>query len=205
VAANHLLDQPAMVRILATRGSRDTAPWDHSLTVTAERYVHRLEATGAAGLRLATYPDPRQTPLAAHKTLSYVYYMQAGQWAKERGFDESLILNPDGTVSEGNSTGLLLIVGQRVIRPESLAALPSVMAAAVCRQLAAWGYAIEVAPVQPEDLLRADLVVATSGTMGAVPVIALDDRERPVGPDLWVRVNDAVIPGWRDGWWPEDR
>ena len=167
-----------------------------SLTVMAEPYVHRLVARNTTGLRLGIYPDPRQTPLAAHKTLSYVYYTQAGQWAHEHGHDEALILNPDGTVSEGNSTGLLVIVGKRVIRPESPAALPSVMAAAVCRQLTAWGYTVEVAPVAPRDLMTADLVLSTSGMMGAVPVIAIDGVERDPGPDLWRRVNDAIIPGW---------
>ena len=197
VAANGLADRPTLARILATRGSREEAPWDHSLTVMAEPYTHRLEASGRPGLRLGTYPDPRQTPLAAHKTLSYVYYTKAGQWAREHGHDEALILNPDGTVSEGNSTGLLVIVGKRVIRPESPAALPSVMAAAVCRQLTAWGYTVEVAPVAPRELLTANLVLSTSGMMGAVPVIAVDDEERDPGPDLWRQVNDAIIPGWR--------
>ncbi len=199
VTANDLLEHPALVRILATRGSRHEAPWDHSLTVMIEPYVHRLAQFGTPGLRLGTYPEPRQTPVAAHKTLSYVYNMQAGAWARERGYHEALILNPDGTVSEGNSTGLLLVVGKMVIRPESPAALPSVMAAAVCRLLETWGYRIEVAPIRMQDLLEADLVVSTSGMMGAVPVMSIDSHERAVGPDLWQQVNDAIIPGWRDG------
>jgi para-aminobenzoate synthetase component 1 len=199
VAANGLVDHPALVRILATRGSRETPPWDHSLTVMVERYVHRLTALDTPGLRLATYPDPRQTPVAAHKTLSYVYNMQAGDWARAQGAHEALVLNADGTVSEGNSTGVLVIDGMRVIRPESMAALPSVMAAAVCRQLGAWGYSVEVTPVMPDELLSADQVLCTSGMMGAVPVIAVDGRERPIGSDLWERLNDAIIPGWRSG------
>lgn len=186
-----------MVRILATRGSREEAPWDHALTVTAEPYVHRLAFFGTPGLKLGTYPEPRQTPVAAHKTLSYVYYMRAGDWARANGYHEALILNPDGTVSEGNSTGLLAVVDKTVVRPESPAALPSVMAAAVCRQLATWGYGVEVAPLRVADLLEADLVVLTSGMMGAVPVMAIDGHERPIGPDLWQQVNDAIIPGWR--------
>lgn len=196
VRANGLWSRPALVRIVATRGTRDAAPWDHCLTVTAEAYTHRLVAFGVDALSLATYPEPRQTPLAAHKTLSYIYYNRAGAWAQRRGCHEALILNPDGSVSEGNSSGILLIRGQTAIRPESPAALPSVMAAAVCRQLAAWGYAIEVAPVRPEELLEADLVVVTSGMMGAVPVGEVDGRVCRTDSDLWRQLNDAIIPGW---------
>ena len=196
VAANGLGGGAARVRILATRGSRTEAPWDHSLTVTAEAYVHRLAALGAPGLRLGAVPGARQTPVAAHKTLSYIHYDRAAQWARDHGHDEALILNPDGTVSEGNSSGLLLIEGKTVIRPESPAALPSVMAAAVCRQLAAWDYEVRSEPVMPARLRTADQVLATSALMGAVPVIAVDGGPRPAGDDLWRRVNDAIIPGW---------
>jgi para-aminobenzoate synthetase component 1 len=196
VGANGLDGGAARVRILATRGSRTEAPWDHSLTVTAEAYVHRLAALGAPGLRLGTVPGARQTPVAAHKTLSYIHYDRAAEWARDHGHHEALILNPDGTVSEGNSTGLLLVEGRVVVRPESPAALPSVMAAAVCRLLAKWGYTVRSEPVAPERLRTADQVLATSALMGAVPVIALDGRARPAGDDLWRRVNDAIIPGW---------
>jgi hypothetical protein len=32
--------------------------------------------------------------------------------------------------------------------------------------------------------------------MGTVAVLSLDDQARPAGDDLWVRLNDALIPGW---------
>ncbi|HOX24811.1 MAG TPA: aminodeoxychorismate synthase component I [Candidatus Krumholzibacteria bacterium] len=198
-AANRLDDRPTLVRILATRGSRDQAPWDHSLTVTAEPYTHRLALSGARGLRLGCYPDRRQNPLAAHKTLSYILNARAGLWARAHDLDEALILNPDGTVSEGNSTGVLAISGLRAIRPESPAALPSVMAAAVCRQLSAWGYTVETAPLRPGDLMRADHALAMSALMGAVPIIAIDGHERPDDDGLWRRLNDAILPGWDAG------
>jgi len=194
--ANGLLSRPALVRLVATRGTREQAPWDHGLTVTAEAYTHRLVQFGVEALSLATYPEPRQNPLAAHKTLSYIYYSSAGAWARRRGCHEALILNPDGTVSEGHSSGILMIRGRQVIRPESPAALPSVMAAAVCRQLESWGHEVVTAPVRLDDLVTADLVVATSGMMGAVPVGAVDGRTCSTDSDLWRRLNDAIIPGW---------
>lgn len=194
--ANSLDACPALVRIVATRGTRDAAPWDHGLTVTAEAYTHRLVQFGVPALRLATYPEPRQNPLAAHKTLSYIYYSSAGAWAREQDCQEALILNPDGTVSEGHSSGILVVRGRTVVRPESPAALPSVMAAAVCRQLVAWGYEVVSEPVRPADLAAADLVVATSGMMGAVPVGTVDGVACRTDNDLWRRLNDAIIPGW---------
>ena len=72
-----------------------------------------------------------------------------------------------------------------------------VMAAALCRRLAAWGYCIAERPVWPAELLSAQQVLAANALMGAVPVVAVDGQSRPGGDDLWVRLNDALIPGWR--------
>ena len=195
--ANNLRHRTAAVKILATRGSRTAAPWDHCLVVTARPYVHRLNAIGAEGLFLGIYPHPRQTPLADYKTLNYLFYHQAGEWASRTGHHEALILNPDGMVSETNTANLLLIYEREVVRPRSTAVLPGVMAAAVCRRLAEWGYGIVERPVRTAELLQAPQVLATNALMGAVPVLRVDARPRPQGGDLWVRLNDALIPGWK--------
>jgi para-aminobenzoate synthetase component I len=196
VTANRLQDGCAAVKLLATRGSRAAAPWDHTLLVTARSYTHRLAGKKQTGLGLGTYPHARQTPLADHKTLNYLYYLRAGQWAQANGFDEALILNPDGTVSETNTASLLIIHAHQVIRPTSAAVLPGVMAAAACRQLAAWGYAIVQRPVRPAELLSADQLLAANALMGAVPVVGVDGTRRPGGDDLWQRLNTSICPGW---------
>ncbi len=197
LAANRLRQGCATVKILAARGSRTSPPWNHDLLVTARPYTHRLADKERQGLTLVSYPQARQNPLAAFKTLNYLYYFRAGQWARGQGFDEALILNPDGSISETNTANLLLINGRRAIRPLSAAVLPGVMAEAVCRQLAAWGYEIFQKETRPSELLDADQVLATNALMGAVPVIDVDGRERPAGDDLWHRLNDVIIPGWR--------
>lgn len=199
ITANRLEDRCAAVKVLATRGSRDNAPWDHTLLVTARPYTHRLMAKAEPGLDLGTYPHPRQTPLAGHKTLNYLYYLDAGRWAQANGHDEALILNPDGTVSETNSANLLIIGDGEVLRPSSSAVLPGVMAAAVCRRLTARGYGLVERPLTPGTLLSARQVLVTNALMGAVPVIRIDGARRPCADDLWRRLNDAIIPGW-DSW-----
>ena len=196
VQANHLQDACAAVKILATRGSRDLAPWDHTLLVTARPYSHRL-AGGKQGLRLATYPQAHQSPLADHKTLNYLYFLLAGQWARARGCDEALVLNPDGSVSQTNTANLLLRIGDMFVRPVSPAVLPGVMSAAVCQELQRLGFEIQERLVEPAELLSAAQVLATNALMGAVPVVAVDGAARAQGDDLWRRINDIVIPGWQ--------
>ena len=197
LAANALENRCAAIKILATRGQRTTPPWDHTLLVSARPYTHRLAAIGQEGIHLGSYPHPRQTPLADHKTLNYLYYLRAGQWALENGFHEALILNPDGSISETNTANLLLIKDKEVIRPQSSAVLPGVMVQAAMRQLSLWDYQVTTRPVLPEELHTGQLLIATNALMGAVPVIEIDGRRRPMEDDLWMRINDAIIPEWR--------
>ena len=197
VEANQLQNRCAAVKILATRGNRNAPPWDHTLLVSARPYTHRLTAIGDKGIHLGSYPHPRQTPLADHKTLNYLYYLQAGQWALQNGFHEALILNPDGTVSETNTANLILINGREAVRPQSSAVLSGVMAQAILRQLVAWDYHILERQVRPEELMSADRVLAANALMGAVPITQVDGRQRPGEDNLSARLNDAIIPGWK--------
>ena len=181
IEKNGLENQTAAVKILATRGQRDQAPFDHALIVSARPYVHRLKALGKdgkakPGLDLATYPEPRQTPLAAHKTLNYLYYAMAGKWARENGGDEALILNPDQTVSETNSGNIFMVKGNRVIRPASPFSLTGTMEQAALDDFAERGFDIETRPVALADLRDADYVWVTNSLMGVVPALGLDGK-----------------------------
>jgi para-aminobenzoate synthetase component 1 len=197
LSANGLDRGCAAIKLLATRGSRTDPPWDGTLLVTARPYVHRLEAIRRDGLRLGIYPHPRQTPLADHKTLNYLYYLRAGQWAAEHGFDEALILNPDGSVSETNTANLLLVNGREVVRPASPAVLPGVMTGAVCRELESMGYTVTSRPLEQDGLLTAERLLAANALMGAVPVTDIDNRPLSQADPLWQTLNDRIIPGWR--------
>ena len=193
VEKNRLTDQVAAVKLLATRGEPEKGPFPHNLMVSARPYVHRLSGKQAGGLELALYPEPRQSPLANYKSLNYLYYLRAGQWAAASGFDEALILNPDGTVSETNTANILLIEGSTVIRPQSPCVLPGVMEKAVCRVLGGWGHTIVSRPIRPETLFDADLVILTNSLMGAVPALSLDGNALAAADKLCAEINAQVL------------
>jgi para-aminobenzoate synthetase component 1 len=193
IKRNGLDDRVAAVKIMAVKGDREAAPYKHSLVVMARPYTHRLENRPLAGLRLGVYPQPRQTPLAAHKTLNYLYYLQAGQWAKANDYDEALILNPDGSVSETNTANLLLVRAHLVIRPVSAHVLPGVMSQVVCQYLVEKGWQLEDRRIFPEDLFAGGEVLLTNSLMGAVPVLELAGKPCPPPSDLWRRINGDLL------------
>ncbi len=142
LCANRLQGAVAAIKLMAVKAEEPSGFIGCHLVVMARAYTHRLEMLRSDGLRLLTYPEPRQTPLAAHKTMNYLYYFLAGNWAKENNGDEALILNPDGSVSETNTASLLVISGKTLIRPVSAHVLPGIMSAKVCEIFSRWGYAI---------------------------------------------------------------
>jgi para-aminobenzoate synthetase component 1 len=176
VEKNGLAKTTAAVKILATRGDAGTPRFNGTLLVAARPYAIRPELGKWGGLKLATYPHPRQTPLADYKTLNYLYYHRAGLWAREKGAHEALILNPDGTISETNTANILLVSGKTVFRPRSFHVLPGVTEAAVCKQFVNRGFTIEAHPLRPEVLIDADAVFLTNALMGVVVAVSLDGR-----------------------------
>ena len=192
LAANQLTAATAAVRLTATKSQAAALP-DYHLFVTAHPYRHRLDVLDTAGLRLYAYPEPRQTPLADHKTLNYLFYRQAGLWAQAQGADEAIIVNPDGTISETNTANLLVVRGGTVLRPRSAHVLPGVMEACVLKQLAAMGYGLRHRPIYPGELFEADQVLLTNALMGCVPAIALDGRNLAAPDDLAQKINAFVF------------
>ncbi len=190
---NNLLDQTAAVKIMAAYGEAGVCPCRHSLVVTAKPYAMRPAIREKGGLDLATYPHPRQTPLADHKTLNYLYYFLAGRWAQQKGADEAMILNPDGSISETNTANLLMIKGKHLIRPKSAHCLAGIMEQQVIARLTRRGYRLVHQKLMPRDLFSADEVILTNSLIGAVPVLSLD--QTPVGrpSDLCARIRKAVF------------
>jgi para-aminobenzoate synthetase component 1 len=190
---NRLMNDTAVVKIMATRGDREVAPYNHTLVVTAGPYTHRLAEKKDPGLHLAIYPHPRQTPLADYKTLNYLYYFLAGKWAQAQNADEVLILNPDNTVSETNTANILLIKDRTAVRPESLHVLPGITESVVGELLLSWNYKVEEKIVQPQELFNADEVLITNSLMGAVPVLSLDGTFLSKPSDLCQKINKEVF------------
>jgi para-aminobenzoate synthetase component 1 len=195
IQRNGLSRASAVVKLMAAAGKASAGRPSHVLFASARPHSARPALSERAGLRLSAYPHPRQTPLASHKTLNYMYYKLAGDWAKRHGADEALILNPDRSVSETNTANVCCVFGASACFAASEHALPGIMAAEVRRLLRHWGYAVEDRRLTTEDLLAADQVLLTNSLMGAVPALSLDDVRLGYDAALCDRINGVVFQG----------
>ncbi len=197
-----LSDTIAAVKILAAQGKGAAqgkaarACFRGTLLVTAREYTPPLAGTGRTALRLAVYPNGRQSPLGGHKTMNYMLCRMAGNWARERGADDAILLDADGAVSETSTASLFARVGGKVVRPSSESALPGTAERAVTDLLATRGEPVETRKLHLEDLMGADLVFATNALMGVTAVSHIDGA--PLAEDrhgLCLALRES-LPGW---------
>jgi para-aminobenzoate synthetase component 1 len=193
IQKNGLSHAIAAVKLIAAAGQPGAARPPHLIFATAKPYSPRPLQSSRPGLSLRVYPHPRHTPLASHKTLNYMYYKLAGDWAKRHGADEALILNADRSVSETNTANICCVFGDTACFPTSEHALPGTTAAEVRRLLPQWGYAVEERRLTVEDLLAADHVFLTNSLMGAVPAVSLHDSKLGIDAALCDKINEAVF------------
>jgi branched-chain amino acid aminotransferase len=163
-----------------------------------------LEATGAVdallrvvltrgGYRLMTIEELGERPAAARvatvtyaptrvldglKTLSYAANMLAGRLAKERGFDEALLVTPHGRVLEGPTWSFFWVRDREVLTPP----LEDRILASITR-----GVVIEVgeareAPCTMDDVAAADEAFIASTLREVTPISAVDDIVLPAAP-----------------------
>ena len=193
VQRNGLSGGLAAVKLVAAAGKPGGARPSPVLFALARPHSPRPVLRTQPGLCLRVYPHTRHTHLAGHKTLNYMFYKLAGDWAKRHGADEALILNADRSVSETNSANLCCVFGDTVCFPASEHVLPGTVATELRWLLPRWGFSVEERRLTVEDLLAADQVILTNSLIGAVPAIALDDATLRHDAGLCDQINQAVF------------
>jgi branched-subunit amino acid aminotransferase/4-amino-4-deoxychorismate lyase len=183
LAANGLSRGPARVKILLTRGLAEGLglPEDCRPTLVIWAYPYAPPSPGeyAAGWPVAVFPHSRSTFVGRHKSLNYLFYLAARQYALDRGAREALILEADGRVSEGAATSLVYRAQGRFCTPESPSALAGVTVAALGRGLKARGLTLEFRPTTISQLFEAEGLWLANSLMGLMPVASLDGTPLP--------------------------
>jgi para-aminobenzoate synthetase/4-amino-4-deoxychorismate lyase len=97
----------------------------HRLRLTLDRRGRvEIEAAHLAAAPLplrnaVVFPEPVDAadPFLRHKTTHRSVYDRAFAWAQERGFDEAILLNERGEVTEGTRTNVFVRRGGRLLTP----------------------------------------------------------------------------------------
>jgi branched-chain amino acid aminotransferase len=122
--------------------------------------------------------DPNAMPPAAKGTGMYINSSMAKVEALKAGYDEAILLSPQGYVSECTGENIFIVKNGRIITPPvSAGALEGITQSSILTIARDLGIEVEVG-----NLLRSDLYLAEeaflSGTAAeVVPIRSVDDRE----------------------------
>jgi branched-chain amino acid aminotransferase len=106
-------------------------------------------------------------PLSSHKTLNALPYVIAGTNARERGWDDALLLDHAGNVAEATSSNLLLVKEKVIVTPDlKHGGLPGTMRDEVLRLAKGAGMKVVETSVSEKDLELADELLLTNAVAG---------------------------------------
>jgi branched-chain amino acid aminotransferase len=125
--------------------------------------------------------DPNAVPTAAKGTGMYVNSSLAKVEALKGGYDEAILLAPDGKVSECTGENIFIVRNGRLITPPTsdsgaLEGITQQSVETIARDL---GYAVSYEQLIRTDLYTADEAFLTGTAAELVPIRSVDDR--PVG------------------------
>jgi branched-chain amino acid aminotransferase len=138
-------------------------------------------------VRLGVQPQARHSacPFAGTKMLSWSFNLIWLEQAHDRGWDEVILLNERGEVSECTSANLFAAYGNQVATPPlSSGCLPGVTREVLLEEVHVPGYEIVERDLRLEDLEKADEIFITSTTRELLQVGAIEG--------LTIRRNDAA-------------
>ena len=151
------------LRLILTRGGRRLL-----LTEPLPRIPERIR------LGFQTYAPTRV--LDGVKSLSYAANMLCGRLARERGFDDALLVTPHGRVLEAPTASVFWVGDDGVLRTDDH------ILASITRDHVMQVVDVEETPISADDLLaqaREAFLSSTAREVGSVA--AIEDRELPAG------------------------
>jgi len=196
LTANALLDRLAAMKILLTRGETPGLGLPADSRPTLVIYARPYDPPGAeeylAGWPVATFPKGRSTFVGRYKSLNYLFYLAARQFALDQGAKEAIILESDGLVSEGAATSIIFAREGRYFTPQANSALAGVTLAVLARALARRGLKLEPRPILPAELKGADGLWLANSLMGIIPVASVDGNAVKISPEATRFLQDCL-------------
>ena len=121
--------------------------------------------------------DPNAMPPAAKGTGMYINSSMAKVEALKAGYDEAILLSPQGYVSECTGENLFVVRRGRIVTPPVAAgALEGITQDSVTTIARDEGYEVEFANILRSDLYTADEAFLTGTAAEVVPIASVDDR-----------------------------
>jgi branched-chain amino acid aminotransferase len=192
VEANDAYNATLRVSVVRNRGGMFEAPGlETSYDVIA--FTKDLAEWGK-GLRLAVQERGRlsNAPFSGAKILSWSMNLTLLEEAQSRGYDEMLLLDERGFVSECTSANLFVVHGSNVWTPPlECGCLPGVTRAVLLEDVKVPGITISERKIRLEDVQSASEAFITSSTRDLLQVLDVESLSIQKADVVRPRLNEA--------------
>ena len=178
----------ASIKICLSRGRHQGeislySPSRSTLVILASPTLGPSPDRWEQGLSLSVEPELRQnpsSPLCGLKSLNYLFHLVARTRARDRGFEEAILLNGAGEVCESTSANLFCFRQGRLQTPApSCGLLPGVLRAALMKCLEEEGEPVAEVRLPAASLAECEEVFLTNSLLEIVPVGRIDEKAYP--------------------------
>ncbi len=173
--ANHARNATLRVDVVRNRGGLFEGP-DQTRDFDVIAFTSDINPWGES-VRLEMKANGRhaQNEFAGAKILSWAQNLTWYEEAHQRGFDEVVLLNERGEVSECTSANIFAATGREVATPPlQSGCLPGVSRELLLGEIRVPGVSVIEKTLLPADLERADQVFITSTTRDLMPVAHIE-------------------------------
>ena len=168
--ANDLDD--ARVRITVTPGSGISALERGTQPLTVMTAVPLGTKPSSVSLCTVDWVRNERSPLAGLKSTSWGENASVLRFARTNGFDNAILCDSTGRLSECTTSNLYLVIDEQIVTPS----LDSGCLPGIIREVLIDEQFVSEKDLVPSDLALATEVFITSSTTGIVPVHCVDER-----------------------------
>ncbi len=174
----------ARVRITVTKGELSLAMIhiespNMTYLITATQLPDNYYHQDIKPLRLLISQYIRNHPQAIPPSLkltNLANHIFASMEAKEKNYDDGLMVNYEGYLSEGSSFNIFFIKGTKIFTPRlDIGILPGITRSILLKLFQEKEIPYEEGSYKPENLYEADEAFATSSVRGIVPIVQVND------------------------------
>jgi branched-chain amino acid aminotransferase len=175
IEANRACDATLRIAVIRNQGGMFEGPGqtrEFDLFAFTADLTHWPQ-TAALGLK----PDARHacSEFAGTKVTSWAFNLNWLEEAHERGFDEVILLNERGEVSECTSANIFAVFGSNVVTPPlDSGCLPGITREILLEDIRVPGLTFFEKTLRPGDLSAADSIFITSSTRDVMPVRSVE-------------------------------
>ncbi len=143
-------------------------------------YLGEEASLNGARMKISSWSrhHPNSMPTASKTIGGYVNASLAKVEAIKAGYDEALMLGPDGRVSEGTGENLFLVRDGKLVTPppSEAGALRGITLSSIVKIAEDLGYEVSFEALRRDDIYLADEAFVTGTAVEVVPLSSVDDR-----------------------------